>query len=119
MIQLSKPVGSDTSVRAKPLYVSETEISKDIYGEDIFNDFLKRHGLEAGGEDHIVVIRSTIMNAFFTELTNDTNYVESSNNIFISELLENCCNVLISEGLRKEEEECKGSYPEPRDYDYE
>lgn len=31
----------------KDLYVSETEINKHTYGEEIFNDFLKRHDLEA------------------------------------------------------------------------
>lgn len=88
-------------MRCKELFVSETEISRKTYGEAVFNDFLQRHGLEADGEDHIVVIRSTIMNAFFTELASDKNHLESSNNVFISELLENCCEVLLADGMRQ------------------
>ena len=67
LIMLSKPVGTDVSVRMKDLYVSETEVSKHTYGEEIFNDYLARNGLVNDGEDDFVLIRSTIMNAFFTE----------------------------------------------------
>lgn len=48
-VDLSKPVGTDVSVRTKDLYVSSTEINKKDYGEQIFNDFLARHSLENDG----------------------------------------------------------------------
>lgn len=32
LINLSKPVGKDVSVKMKDLYVSETEVSKSSYG---------------------------------------------------------------------------------------
>jgi hypothetical protein len=70
LIKLSKPVGTDVSVRMKDLFVSETEIRPATYGKAIFDDYLKRHNLVADDED-IVFIRSTIMNAFFTELGAD------------------------------------------------
>lgn len=38
---LSKPVGSDLSVRCKDLFVSETTIPPK-YGDNLINDFLKR-----------------------------------------------------------------------------
>lgn len=89
LIKLSKPVGSDISVRMKDLYVSETEISRHVYGEEIFNDFIKRNGLVDDGVDDFVLIRSTIMNAFFTEQNEVGNNarLESSNKVFIRELV--------------------------------
>ena len=67
---MSKPVGTDISVRLESLFVSETEVARNTYGPVVFDDFLKRHGLERDDEK-IVFIRSTIMNAFFTELAED------------------------------------------------
>ena len=63
-------------------------MSKDVYGEDLFNDYLKRHGMVDDTDDHsIVFIRSTIMNAFFTELKGkDT--TGTSNDIFLEEITE-------------------------------
>ena len=96
MIKLSKPVGTDVSVRMKDLFVSETEIRPSTYGTAIFEDYLKRHNLVADGEEEIVFIRSTIMNAFFTELGQDpTDRIESSNKVFIRELVENGCETLL------------------------
>ena len=63
---MTKPEGTDINVRVKSLYVSETEIEKGHYGDELFEDFLRRHGLEED-DDKIVFIRSAIMNAFFTE----------------------------------------------------
>lgn len=63
-------MGTDVSVRMKDLFVSETEIRPSTYGRAIFDDYLKRHNLVDDDED-IVFIRSTIMNAFFTELGDD------------------------------------------------
>ena len=76
---MSKPVGSDISVRIKSLFVSETEIRRDTYGPVVYDDFLKRHGL-VNDDEKIVFIRSTIMNAFFTELAND----DDDNFIFLN-----------------------------------
>ena len=45
LINLSKPVGSDKSIRLKDLFVSETYIAKNSYGPVLYNDFLNRHGL--------------------------------------------------------------------------
>ena len=96
MIKLSKPVGTDVSVRMKDLFISETEIKPDTYGQAIFDDYLKRHNLVADGEHELVLIRSTIMNAFFTELGQDpTARIKSSNKIFIRELVENGCETLL------------------------
>lgn len=94
---MSKPVGTDVSVRMKDLYVSETEVSKHTYGEEIFNDYLARNGLVNDGEDDFVLIRSTIMNAFFTEQSEAGNNerLESSNKVFIRELVENGCETLL------------------------
>lgn len=92
---MSKPVGTDVSVRMKDLFVSETEIRPATYGKAIFDDYLKRHNLVADDED-IVFIRSTIMNAFFTELGADpTARVESSNRLFVREIVENGCETLL------------------------
>ena len=100
MINLSKPVGTDVSVRLKELFVSETAISKSTYGETVFNDFLARNGLTEVDDDSIVVIRSTIMNAFFSELKPNCNVLESSNRVFVDELLENACETLLYLKLR-------------------
>ena len=89
-------MGTDKSVRLKDLYISETEISRDSYGESLFNDFLSRHGLTDDTPDHkIVFIRSTIMNAFFTELKgHDT--TSTSNDIFLEEITEAASEALVS-----------------------
>ena len=91
LVELSKPVGGDLSVRLKSLYVSETDIGLK-YGEACVNDFLSRHGLvndfPAGEEVSIHFIRSTIMNAFFTEQNQDTG---CPNEIFLRELAEVAC----------------------------
>ena len=81
-------MGTDKSVRLKDLYISETTIAKDAYGEKLFNDYLARHNLQDDTDDHkIVFIRSTIMNAFFTELKgHDT--TSTSNDIFLEEITE-------------------------------
>lgn len=102
LIKLSKPVGNDISVKMKDLYVSETEINKHTYGEEIFKDFLKRYNLEEDDEE-LVLIRSTIMNAFFIETTEcekSENKIKSSNRLFVSELLENGCETLLYLNLR-------------------
>lgn len=101
IVETSKPVGTDKSVRLKDLYVSETEISRSSYGATLFDDFLARHGLVNDYEEEakIVFIRSTIMNAFFTELKgHDT--TESSNDIFLEEISEAACEALLLLGKR-------------------
>ena len=91
LINLSKPVGSDKSIRCKELYISETEIGKHNYGPVLYNDFLKRHNLiddiENESDKKIVFIRSTIMNPFFTEMVGR----EDGQDIFLNELSEAAC----------------------------
>ena len=58
------------------------------YGDDLFDDFLKRHGL-VKDEESIEFIRSTIMNPFFTEQNS-----EEPSSVFINELAENACEAL-------------------------
>lgn len=89
IVELSKPVGSDFSVRCKSLYVSETEISNK-YGQAVLDDFLKRFNL-VNDDTKIVFIRSTIMNAFFTEQNQTTG---CPNEIFMRELAEVACEAL-------------------------
>jgi hypothetical protein len=104
LIQLSKPSSQDVSVRLKDLFVSETSISKSSYGEKLYNDFLDRHGLVddyTKDEDRkIVFIRSTIMNAFFTELDDPEDPNPCMNEIFLRELSENACETLLDLNLR-------------------
>lgn len=60
----------------------------------VYDDFLKRHGL-VNDDERIVFIRSTIMNAFFTELVND----DEDNYIFLQELSDAACEAMLELGL--------------------
>ena len=81
ILELTKLSKEDKFARSKELYLSETKVYRSEYGETIFKDFLSRHAL-TDDDDKIVFIRSTIMNAFFTELLED----EGANHIFLEEI---------------------------------
>ena len=94
ILELAKPSKEDSSARAKKLYLSQTDIYRSEYGETLFQDFLQRHSL-ADDDDKIVFIRSTIMNAFFTELVED----EGANHLFLEEISGVACQACIQLGL--------------------
>lgn len=67
---------------------------------------MTRNGLINDGADDFVLIRSTIMNAFFTEQAEPlggNERVWSSNKVFIRELVENGCETLLYLGWRGQE----------------
>ena len=87
-------MGSDRTLRSRCLYVSDTEIAQP-YGQAVLNDFTGRHGLLA--DDHrVVFLRSTVLNAFFTQGDEQTG---CPNEVFMQELAEVACEAMLQLNL--------------------
>ena len=66
IIQSARPSPENKDFPNIKMFLSTTEFSKK-HNERLFSDFVRRHNLKED-DDRIVLVRSSIMDAFFTEI---------------------------------------------------